>query len=423
MIRTFLYSLLLACTAVNFAYSQSSPPVLGPVILKLQDQSIFDGKTWIFLPLEGDPLVITKEDPGSHDVRLPTEGLRFGYRSFRNGYFWDIRRIISKEGNKETSRSYLYRQAALTNSPVWEKVGEIDTVYGLTNYLVPLDKEDTFLGIGPFFGYVKDGQASLIAIFKLQKEKLVFQGLTTLPFGASRNIASVETITYPLPPLRPGESPNREPRKLQKCVISPSGLHPDLWLPALLPNHLAMASSKAGVIWLLSLKNGDLHKVIDLGHLDGADMERLGHLDHFLLAAGPDIEGKLIVATRSNDVLLFAKSLYTPPGSPVEVGVENKRRFKEIIKEMTNVQWWAIDAETGNKESLNGQGLFPEHVPFDRQGQLRFLFSPAGKFHLHSPCSWMDLVNNMKLAMPERPREIKDGTGASQTTAETNLKQ
>jgi len=421
MFRTVLPHLFLACTAMNFAFAQSSQPVLMPVILKLQDQSVFDGKTWIFLPLEGDPLVITKEDPGSHDVRLPSEGLRFGYRSFKNGYFWDIRRTVSKEADKETSKSYLYRQPALTNSPAWEKIGEIETVYGLTHYFIPLDKEDAFLGISPFSGYVQDGKASLVAVFRLQKDKLVFNGLVDLPFGVSKSIASIETITYPLPPLRPGESPNREPRKIQKCIISPSGLRPDLWLPALLPNHLAMASSKAGVIWLLSLKNGDMHKVIDLGHLDGADLEKLGHLDHFLLAAVPDAEGRLIVATRSIDVLLFAKSLYTPPGSPKEVGVENKRRFQEIIKEMTNVQWWAIDPETGNKESLNGQGPFPEHIAFDRQGQLRFLFSPSGKFHLHSPGSWMDLVNNMRLTMPEHPREVKDGTGASPTKAETQL--
>lgn len=398
-------AMLCVCLAPNPAPAQTIPLDMLPVVLKLQDQSIFTEKAWIFLPLEGDPLVITGEEPGSHDVRLPTEGLRFGYRSFRNGFFWDIRRAVTREDGKEVSQSILLRQSVNAHSGPWERVGQIDTSCGLTNYLVPLDKEGRFLGISPFFGYVKDGQASLVATFSLRNGKLELQEVIGLPFGTAKNLASVKTTTFPLPPLRPGESPNREPRRLQSCLFSPAALRPDLWLPVLLPDHLALASSRTGVIWLLSLKDGAVHRTVDLGHLEVGDMEKLGHLDHFLLAATPDADNRLIVATRSPDVLLFAKSLHTPPGSPEEVAVENRRRFKEIIKEKTDIHWWALDPETGEKESLDEGGRFPDRVPFDRQGQLRFLFTPAGKVHLHSPGPWTDLVRGMGLKMPVPPRE------------------
>lgn len=389
---------LLLMTLFFLASSAFAQP--RPTILKLQDQAFFTQQgAWIYVPLGKDPVVIHTPGKEQRRVNSPIDGMNFGYRSVRNGFIWDIRRVVRILGDKKEDHSYLYRHPEGPSEAAWERVGQIDTQSGIPHYLVPLDRDGLFLGIGIYTGFFKDGRASHVALFRQRDEKIVFEDLVDMPFGDKSHIGELESLNWP----QQGQGPNEEPRKFRKTVVRPSSLTPDLWLPALLPDHLVLGASKAGVLWFFSLKDGQCRRSVNLGQVDPKDLDKLGHLDHFLLAAQPDKDHRLLVVTRESDSLFFAKSLFTPPGVPKEVQQGNRKRFLEIMEGFTKLQWWAIDPETGSKERIEDPSAFPERAfTFRQQGGLRFLVGPEGRVHANTHGSWKDLYDQMGL-IPRAP--------------------
>ena len=372
-----------------------------PINLKVQDQSVFteDG-SWVFLPLGSvNPLVISPGNKQAREIKLFPEGNTLGFRSFRKGYFWDVRKQDSPSDPTQ-SRTCLFRLSPSAVPSVWENVAQIDTESGIPNYLVPLDRDGWFLAVGPYFGFISDGHASPVALFCLKEGQLLFQELVDLPYNGKANIGElIQETRTPLKGANPND-PEPKPWILKRCQISPSSLRPNLWTPALLPDHLVLGATQAGVLWFFSLKNGQCLRSVDLGGVDPKDLDQLRYLDHFLLAAEPNDTNQLVVVTRDPDVLTFAKNLTPPLGATDEVNRQAKERYAEVTAEMTSLQWWSIDPETGKKERLQRPEEFPEHTFFNQQTQLRFLVGPDGHIHANTSGPWSRTLEQMALAKP-----------------------
>ena len=191
--------------------------------------------------------------------------------------------------------------------------------------------------------------------------------------------------------------PEQRPWLLERCAIEPPSLRPDLWVPALLPDHLVLGASQAGVLWFLSLKDGQCARVVDLGGADAKDLDRLDLLDHFLLGFAPGPDHRLLAVTRDPDALTFASAFGTPAGAPEDVRKEARRHYAETTEAMNVLQWWSIDPETGQKQRIMQPGHFPERLSFSQQGQLRFLVGPDGRVHANTVGPWRDVLKGMRL--------------------------
>lgn len=395
----------------------------APKILKLQDQAITSEQgSWIYMPLGDEPSVIQVPGKERQWVNSPSEGTRFGFRSARNGFIWDIRRIGTVVEGKTESHSFLYRHPEGQVETAWERVAELETLSGIPHYLIPLDRSGWFLGVGPYTGFFKDGRASYLALFRQQNERVVFEDLVEMPFRDRSHIGELESVNWPQPASSDYKSSNGELRKFKNTIVRPLSLSPDLWLPALLPDHLVLGASKAGVLWFFSLKNGQCQRTIDLGNVDAEELDKLGHLDHFLLAAQPDKGHRLLVVTRQPETLFFARALYTPPGVPKEVREGNHKRFIEIMEEYTRLQWWAIDPMTGSKDRIEDPISYPERTSsFAQQGKLRFLVGPDGRVHANTLGSWKDELNRLGVDRPKsliQPKFAKSTIGVKEKKEE-----
>ncbi len=398
----------------------SSAQALPPQ-LKLQDQGLFtkDG-SWVYMPLGEDPIVVRPPGKSPYKVPLATEGRNFGYRSVRDGYFWDIRRILAFPDGKREDHSYLYRRLEGAKTAAWERVAEIDMNSGVPNYLVPLDKDGWFLGVGPYTGFFKDGRASHVALFRLKDERLSFEELVDMPFRDRSNIGKIESVSFSKPGVPQTKAADGEPLKFQRCTVEPASLTPDLWVPCLLPDSLVLASSKLGVLWVFSLRNGQCRRVVDLGGLDAKNMDKLGLLDHFLVAAQPDRHNRLIVVTRDPEVLSFAAALATPAGVPKEVKEGNQKRFKEVMEGFRTLRWWSIDPKTGQKEEIDEPASFPARsASYAQTGRLRFLVGPDGKVHANTHMPWDSVLSQLGVdgaSLPETPKPLRTTDAAASRT-------
>lgn len=410
----------MCCLVTQFGAAQ-----FAPTILKLQDQAIFSQQgSWVYTPLGDEPAVIQLPGMDRVIVASPLEGKRFGFRSIRDGFIWDIRKIDTHEKDKAESRSYLYRYPEWPAGGNWERVAELDMLSGIPHYLVPIDREGWFLGIGPYTGFFKEGRASHVALFRQQNDRIVFEDLVEMPFGERSHIGELELVDFPrLRADLESKDSKGELRKSRRTKVRPVCLTPDLWLPAILPDYLVLGASKPGVLWFFSLKSGQCQRTMDLGNVDAQELDKLGHLDHFLLAAQPDNNHRLLVVTRRPQVISHARSLYSPPGTPVEIQNKNHIRFLEIMEENTEIQWWAINPETWSKERIDDPVSFPEQtVSFAQQGKLRFVVGPDGRVHVNTQGSWQDLYTQKGISAPVKSDQVKNPTNPKGESNEVDAK-
>lgn len=399
--------------------SKTSSSGLQPTILKVQDQSIFTPDSrWIYIPLHSSSIVVSNII--SHqlkEIELNAEGNNFGFRSYRNGYFWDIKSLSTLGDETVTPVSILFKTNENSLDKSWERVAKIETTFGIPNYLIPLDEDDLFLALSIYFGFSYEGKGSFIAVFKLKDDELKFQKLVDLPFGDKSTICLLRQESIPTK-AAPEESSSTVSRRLEfnRCIVQPASLRPDLWVPTILPNYLALAATKVGVIWFFSLKDGQCAKIVDLGSLDTDQMNKLDLLDHFLLATQPSRDNKLIALTRDPDALKFAELFCPPQGTSIEGKKAARARFQEIAEEMTTVKWWSIDPESGRKERIDQPGEFPDHAFFLQQTTMRFLVGPDGKIHSNLQGFWQETIEKMGIKSKELTQSGKSSSNLPQPT-------
>lgn len=421
-----LFASLVAQLGLAQPASQTASQIPAPKMSKLQDQAITSEQgAWIYMPLGDDPAVIQVPGEGRQWLNCSSEGKSAGFRSARNGFIWDIRSLSTVVEGKLERHNYLYRHPEGPTGP-WERVAEFDSSAGVPHYFVPLDRSGWFLGVSPFMGFFKEGRASHVALFRQQSERLLFEDLVDMPFGDRSHIGELEEVPWPRPAGSKAPDPKEKPRMFRDTIVRPATLTPDLWVPALLPNYLVLGASKAGVLWFFSLKNGQFQRMVDLGGVPSDELDKLGHLDHFLLSAQPNKDHRLLVVTRQPETLFFARALYTPRGVPKNVWVGNHKRFMEIMEEHPGLQWWAINPETGTKERIEDPTLPEQAASFTRAGQLRFLVGPDGRVHATTRGSWQDLYDKMGLNSPvspvqkESPKEPVTPKGEEKEGAKAN---
>ena len=206
---------------------------------------------------------------------------------------------------------------------------------------------------------------------------------------------------------------------ISKCVIQPASLRPDLWVPALLPDHLVLGASKAGVIWFFSLKDGQHQRTVDLGGVDHNELERLDLLDHFLLGMEPNRDHQLIVLTRDPDVLVQAAALAPSAWASTEVRSESEKRFAENVTGKTSLKWLSIDPLSGKKTTMDRPGEFPEDTSYLQQSQMRFLIGPEGRVHANTLGPWSGTLE--KMGLNKTPTHMPaQSTGAEGNPGGTN---
>lgn len=351
-----------------------------PILLMSQDTATFGPNgNWIYIPFGEGSSVIHDREGSTRWIAPSGDGKSFGFRSFRDGNFWDIRKVFSMANGKPISKSILYRHPEYPIPGKWEQVGEIDTQYGIPQLLVPLDRPDYFLGIGLLMGFVKDNKGSHVALYRRKDDHLIFDALINIPYKNRQHIGELEPIILPTPAVASSPEMISNLINVKQVKHNPPSLNLDVWLPVIMPDHLVLGASKAGVLWFFSLSNGECHSTLDLGEVEPGELDKIDLMGHFILGAQADKDGRLVVATRQPEAILAARVLYAPPGSRKELREVNVQRYAEIQKEQTRICWWAYDPKTGSKERIEDPGVFPEQAPSDRLGAFRFFFDPSGR--------------------------------------------
>jgi hypothetical protein len=324
---------------------------------------------------------------------------------------------LQKEDFSKT-HSYLFRAPAGARAGAWEKVGEWDAAHGEPSWVVPLDKEGAFLAVNPYTGYQDKGKGSFVALFEKRGDRIEFADLVDIPYGDKEHICRLaERDTAP--GSRPGGAgASAKPQATVLCQTEPASLFPDLWIPALVGDYLALGASRPGILWFFDLKTGRCKRDVDLGGVAPGDLDKLGHLDCFLLGAQPDREGRLLVLTRSQAILDQAIAHHSPQGTPEDVREANWKRFKETAEGMTGLRWWSVDPENGRKEARDLAADFPTQAPYARQRHLRFIVGPDGQVRTSLEQTWREVLEGLELgsgpspaAPAQRGPAAKDGKG------------
>lgn len=408
-ISCFLLTITLALSS-RVVWAQPSVQSSDLAYPKMQDQGVFtsDGD-WVYFPYAlGSGYVI--ETPGTlpltriQRVKAPEAASLFA--SVRNGFLWGIGRKKLEPGSAKGWVSSLYRFDYVAKEAQWEILGEIDVSHGFPLLLVPLDRTDWFLGVNNTFGFTLENRGSFVALFHRQGERISFEELVDMPFRDKSTI--VETIALPVPNL--ATTPKNEGEKKSSpslCVARPARLSPNLWLPAMLPDALVLASSRAGVLWIFSLENGACKRVVDLGNIPDADMDKLDHLGDHLLSLQPTWDHHLVALTREPETLKFAAALYTSSEMPKEVRREQAKRFQEIMEGFTRLRWWSIDPVRGTVEPIEDREHYAEHpVPFLKQASIRFLMGTDERAHVNFNGTWDDVLRQTGLKALTDPQAV-----------------
>lgn len=342
---------------------QAQPPI-NP---KFQDHIVYDlNGSWVFLPQK-----IENKIQIHYDLRQKTLLRPFNAAlaiAYRHGQLWSI--TSEATGPNEVVKLLKYDPQA---SKTWEVHSTVDCSKGHPGMMIPLDEKGKFLAIDWLLGFSDGPKSSFAAIFVATSDGLRLEKTIDLNFR-QRNVVSSQTFSIDETP----ESPI-----IPFAALESPALQPNLWPPAQLPDHVALGSTQAGLVWLLSLKDGSLRRVVDLGRIADRDLRRLKPLRHWLLGLAASPDGHLIAATRDWVLIDLATAQHLDDATP-EAEARIREHFESVASKNPVVLWWDIDPETGEATLLEDPTRLPQ-LPKDlNPQQLRFLVDPKGRIHRYT---------------------------------------
>jgi len=349
---------------VGAGLALSAQPAIHP---RFQDQVVYDPQgSWVFLPQRiEDKLQVRNDHQQRAFLRPFNAALAIAYR---HGHLWSLTSEAS--GSKEIVKLL---KCDVTQAPTWTPHATVDCSKGIPEMMIPLETKDTFLAIDWILGFSDGPRASFAAIFVATSEGLRFERTVDMNFR-QRNVASSQT--FPL-----DETP--ESFRIPFTAFESPALQPNLWPPAQLPDHVALGSSQAGLVWIFSLKDGSLRRIVDLGRIADRDLKRLKPLRNWLLGLAPSPDGHLIAATRDWTLIDLATAHHLDDAS-AEADAGARQNFEAVASKNPIVRWWDIDPETGEATLLEDPTRLPQ-LPKDlNPQQLRFLVDPKGRIHRYT---------------------------------------
>jgi len=369
---------------------------------KINDAVVWgEGGEWIHIPaLHGrNPTLVSATDQRSLLPAPPGGGLNF--MSLRHQSIW----MLGNDGGQGQDKVYfLYRWDLALSPGKWERVGEVGPCQSLGPplLLIPLDVPGQYLGLNWVFGFAGKEKASYAALFKENKGHIQFDAFVDMPFGSTKDICQSKL----LPPLplsgKNGQLADKAPERYA-CEARIPALIPTYWAPPQFKDHVVLGATQAGVLWVFSLANGQCTKVIDLGGKDGK-LEKLGFLEHFILAMQPTQTGELLVATCDPTVLDLAEGFYLPPASSKAAKDAAKRDFLHAVEDFRAPVWLSINPSDSWKVTKTDSPLgLPDHA-FDNfyLQRFQFIFDPHGKAISNlNGGSWEGILDAQTLGPPK----------------------
>lgn len=379
---------------------------------KINDAVVWGGSgEWIHIPaLHGRNPTLVSPDGLKNVLPAPPRGI-LNFMSLRNQSVW---MVGGNEGQGQDHIYFLYRWDLALNPGKWERVSEVGPSQSLGPpiLLIPLDVPGRYLGLNWMFGFAGKEKASYAALFKENGGQIQFDAFVDMPFGSTKDICQ----SKPLPPL-PAPLPGKNGPTVDKaperyaCEARIPALIPTYWAPAQFKDHVVLAATQAGVLWVFSLANGQCTKVIDLGGKEGK-LEKLGFLNHFLLAMQPTQTGELLVASCDPTVLDLAEGFYLPPASSREAKDEAKKAFLHAVEDFRAPVWLSINPSDSWKVTKTDSPLGLPEYAFDNFNLQRFQFiiDPHGRAISNlNGSSWEGILDAQTLGSPKARATTPDG--------------
>lgn len=371
--------------------------------LRIQESIVYldgSGTSWILCPLSfsGGTRVRWKGEP-VRTIQPPKADAIFG-TSYGQGALW------CTVGSNVTKTLELFRFDL--NLPIdgWKKIGVFDGDGGIPSLVLPLKKENRFLGISAQCFLVPGTErASFVGIFRNKEGKLSLESCVELSFDNLPNIVKGEWFKIPNPET--GASSAQEgmerPDRFWMGHADPPILTPTLRLPSVSEDFLVLGAASAGVLWFLDLNDGHVRRTINLTGLDRRDLSKISPLKHVILGTGFAPDGGLIVAAKHPDIikLTVALDLDKPKSPEKDLRQKDFESFRDEIKE---INWWRIDPETGSQTRLDSPVDFPERMPTAaRQTVFRFLVDPYGHVKTNAFTTWSKVEAEFLASFPSLP--------------------
>ena len=355
---------------------------------------------WIHIPaLHGRSLTLASADGALKTLSPPSGGI-LNFLSLRNQSAW---MLGGNEGSGLERTYFLYRWDLKSKPGGWERVGEVgqNPSLGPPEILIPLDTPGLYLGLNWVIGFAGKEKASYAALFKESEGHINFEAFVDMPYGSNKDICQSKLL--PPLPIKADRPPTDKVPERYACEARFPALIPTYWAPAQFKDHVVLGATQAGVLWVFSLANGQCTKVIDLGGMDGK-LEKLGFLNHFLLAMQPTQAGQLLIATCDPAVLQLAEGFYLPPESSKDAKEEARKAFLHAVEDFRAPVWLSLNPSDSWKVTKTDSPLgLPEHA-FDNFNLQRFQFiiDPHGKAISNlNGSSWEGILDAQALGSPK----------------------
>lgn len=279
----------------------------------------------------------------------------------------------------------------------WEKVGVFDGEGGIPSLVVPLKRENQFLGFSSFgLREPASGRASFVGIFRNNKEKLSLESNVDIPFGDISNIVKGEWFNVHNPGTENSSVPQDRDgvNRFWMGYADPYVLKPTLRPPSHSNDYLVLGAASAGMLWIFDLNTGQLHTTINLIGLGLDDISKVKPLEHVILGTGFTPDGDLIVAGKDKNLVKMVVGLDL---DNLNTNAKDLRMqdFDFFVKEIKEIRWWRIDPKTGIKKQLDSPIDFPEQMPSSgRHPAFRFLVDPFGHVKTNAFRPWSKVIED-----------------------------
>ena len=309
----------------------------------------------------------------------------------------------------------------------WKKVCKFEEDGSIPVLVVPLKKENRFLGISSSQGFQEPGteKGSFAGVFRKKEGRLVLESCVELPFDDIPNILKGEFFKVPLAETKTDvafEGHEKKPDRFWAGFAEPSILTPSLTLPSLSDDFLVLGAASAGVLWILDLENGSVRRTINLTGLNRKDLSKLKPLKHVILGTGFAPDGTLIIASKPSDLIKLTAALeLDKPDSPEKD--LRKKDFEFLRNEIKDISWWRIDPKNGHQERLDSPVDFPVRMPTAaRHTVFRFLVDPYGHVKTNAFTPWSKVMEAFLNTFPDKAADAPSKKGESLVQVDKNVK-
>ena len=355
---------------------------------KISDGVAWSPQGWVLLPFKPGARPVIKDMSRVLHALSPAPGLTASNQwTVRNGALYEIG--VTATGDQVD----LFRLDLGAKPGTWERLGRFASLqHGLPPiYIYPLDTPGLFLGLSWMGGFTDRGQASFAALFRSTGDDMVFDRLVEMPFGDRSSIGTLVAL-------------GADPSKGGQCAAIHPALEPTLAASIATDRYAYLVATQAGVLWAFDLKDGHCAKVINVGGLDWRSLASASLVDHFILAAEPEQDGDLIIATRDPEVLTVAQVFEPNALNGKESTARSRSDFTDASRPFGGIHWWVVDGKSLELHPASGD-RFPvvKGLDYQRAGRFRFLIDADGQIRTSLDGRWNEFLQQLAEAPGSAP--------------------